>query len=227
MVLAPWFSFPSAFIIAGCGSALLIDRGAKREWTEFGWLLAIAILWSISFWQAYRASQALLPQATSMYVFWNFAFLPVPPGGRADLIKLGGILLEVFVNPLNLVAPLKPPIWVILPAFLLLVGGVSLCLRDWRVFLLLALPIVMAMVAAAIRKYPFHGRLLIELVPALYVMIAEGTDRLRTRLGRRVYVVVLVLLLAYPCWATLYELTAPRNHWFNPHGDLHNNRFME
>ena len=226
VLLAPWFSFPSAFVIAGCGIVLWIDRCAKRWWLDLGWLLVIALGWLTSFWLAYRASQALLHPATTMYVFWDFAFLPVPPGSRTDLIKLGGVLLEVFVNPLNLVAPVKPAVGVVLPVVLLLIGGVSLAVRDRRVFLILVLPILMAIVAAALKKYPLHGRLMIELVPAFYVMIAEGTERLRTRIGRPAYVVVLVLLLAYPCSITFYEAQAARMRWFNQHGDLHDNRFM-
>ena len=65
-----------------------------------------------------------------MYVFWNFAFLPVPPSSRADLVKLGGILLEVFVNPLNLLPPAPPGLGVVLPLALWLLGGLSLFRRD-------------------------------------------------------------------------------------------------
>ncbi len=227
VLLAPWVSFPSAFIIAGCGIALLMDRAAKRGWSDVGWLLAIALCWLTSFSLAYRASQSLLPPATSMYVFWNFAFLPVPPGGRTELLQLGGVPLEVFVNPLNLLAPACPAWGVVLPVLLLLIGGCSLGLRDWRVFLILALPILLAIVAAALKKYPLHGRLMIELVPAFYLMIAAGTQQVRSRFGRPAHVVVLVLLLAYPCSSTFYEATAPRLRDFNPHGDLHKNRFVE
>jgi Dolichyl-phosphate-mannose-protein mannosyltransferase len=226
VLLAPWFSFPSAFVIAGCGIALSIDRCAKRWWLDLGWLVVIGLCWLISFWLAYQASHALLHPATTMYVFWNFAFLPVPPDSRSDLIKLGGVLLEIFVNPLNVVAPLKPAVGVVLPVSLLLIGGVSLAVFDWRIFLILALPILMAIVAAGLRKYPLHGRLMIELVPAMYLMIAEGTQRLRTRLSRPAYLVLLVLLLGYPCSSTLYEAQAPRTRWFNQHGDLHANRFL-
>ena len=67
---------------------------------------------------------------------------------------------------------------------------------------------------------------MLELVPAFYVMIAEGTQQLRARLGRPAYVVMLVLLLAYPCSSTFYEAQAPRTRWFNQHGDLHDNRFL-
>ncbi len=123
VVLAPWFSFPSAFVIAGCGIVLLIDRCQKRSLPEIGGLLAIALCWLGSFWLAYRASRALLHPATTMYVFWDFAFLPVPPGSRADLLKIGGVLLEVFVNPLNLVAPVYVGLGVILPVLLVDLGS--------------------------------------------------------------------------------------------------------
>jgi len=39
-------------------------------------------------------------------------------------------------------------------------------------------------------------------------------------------VVVLVLLLAYPCLSTFYEAQARRERYFNAHGDLHDNRFV-
>jgi hypothetical protein len=226
VALAPWLSFPSAFIIAGCGIALLIDRGVKGWWRDLGWLLAIALCWLAGFLLAYRASHTLLHPATTMYVFWDFAFLPVPPGDRTELIKLGGVLLEVFVNPLNLVAPVYPALGVALPVLLFLIGGFSLARRGPRVFLILSLPILLALLAAALKKYPLHGRLMIELVPAFYLMIAEGTQWLRTRLGRPAYVVVLVLLLAYPCSSTFYEAQAQRARYFNAHGDLHDNRFV-
>jgi len=226
VALAPWLSFPSAFIIAGCGIALWIDRGVRGWWRDLGWLLAIALCWLASFLLAYRASHTLLHPATTMYVFWDFAFLPVPPGDRTELIKLGGVLLEVFVNPLNLVAPIYPALGVALPVLLFLIGGFSLARRGPRVFLILSLPILLALLAAALKKYPLHGRLMIELVPAFYLMIAEGTQWLRSRLGRPAYVVVLVLLLAYPCSSTFYEAKAHRARYFNAHGDLHDNRFV-
>jgi hypothetical protein len=224
---APWLSFPSSFVIVGCGIVLLIDRMLRAWWKDIGWLALIALAWTASFVLAYRASHALLHPATTMYVFWNFAFLRFPPRSRADLVESGGILLEVFVNPLNLVPSWCPPYVVVLPILLWLLGGVSLARQSRPFFLMLTLPILLALIAAAARKYPFHGRLLIELVPAFYLMIAAGTEWFRARLGRPAYVLVLILLLTYPCWTTLYEATGVRIREFNSHGDLHRNRFME
>ena len=58
-------------------------------------------------------------------------------------MKLGGILLEVFVNPLNLVAPVLPILGVALPLVLLLLGGSSGPPRPDE-FLMLTIPILLA-----------------------------------------------------------------------------------
>jgi hypothetical protein len=164
-----------------------------------------------------------------MYLFWDFAFLPLNPFSREGFAKAAGILLEVFVNPLNLVAPIWPWVGVILPIALMLVGGLSLSRRCWAVAGVLILPIALAMIASALQRYPFHGRLILELVPAFFVLIAEGTeavygiDRGRTKL---VYKAVLVLLLAYPCLTAIYRSMENRPRDFNRHGDLQYNQFM-
>ena len=223
---APWFSFSSVFVIAGCGIGLVIDRAVHREGKKLGWLLAIAAAWSLSTVLAYLASSWLLDPGTSMYIFWDFAFPPLLPSTRANLVKLGGIVLEVFVNPLNLVAPVFPVFGVALPLVLLILGGRSLIRRDRAVFLILAIPILLAFAAAAARRYPFHGRLILPLVPAFYLMIAEGAGWVRQRAGRYAFAALVTLLLLHPCLGTLYQASAVRNRPFNAHGDLHDNLFM-
>ncbi len=226
-VACPWLSFPSSFVVAGCGAALILDRLARRSWVDLAWLLVLAGCWLISFALAYRAAHALLHPATTMYVFWDFAFPPIPPRDLAAVRKLVGILLEVFVNPLNLVSPLAPAPALIVPVVLLVAGGFSLARREWPVFLCLAVPIVLALAAGALRRYPFHGRLVLGLLPSFYLLIPEGVDRVRQRIGRRLAIVTLILLLFHPCTSTIYELTGRRERYFNSHGDLHDNVFME
>ena len=122
-VAAPWFSFSSVFVdcrMRGCAR----DRPGRAQDME-GAGLAAGNRRRLG--TQHRSGVSRLELAaepgTTMYVFWNFAFLPVPPASRADLVKLGGILLEVFVNPLNLVAPVLPALGVVLPLVLLLLGG--------------------------------------------------------------------------------------------------------
>lgn len=231
LAAAPWFSFGSAFLIAGCGLVLLVDAlidGRLRAATLW---LTMGLGWLAMFFAAYRASCALLDPATTMYHFWYFAFLPLGfPSTVEGLSRTADLLLEVFVNPMNLLAPGGSRLGVVLPLILLIAGGLSLARRSPRSFLLLAVPVAMAMAASVARYYPFHGRLLLELVPAPFLLIAEGTESVARRFpgrGGLAFRMLLIGLLAYPCWDACYHTTGWRDREFNIHGDLHRNVFID
>ncbi len=86
--------------------------------------------------------------------------------------KTVGILLEVFVNPLNMVHPR----WagVLLPLMVFLIGTASLRGDRWPAWIVFVVPILLAMIASSIQRYPFHGRLVLELVPAFYLLDRPG-----------------------------------------------------
>jgi hypothetical protein len=226
-VVSPWGSFPSVFVVAGCGAVLLIDRLITGRGREAAWLAAIAGSWVVSAAFAHRAASRLLSESTSMYVFWNFAFPPFPPTGRKALTATAGILLETFVTPLNLAPPFLPYAFTALAVVLLVLGTAAVGRREPAALAMLAAPLALALAASALRKYPFHGRLILWLVPVLFALIAEGTQVVRSRGGRALYVAVLVLLLAYPCLDAVYQSIGPRFREFNIHGDLRRNQFME
>jgi hypothetical protein len=228
---APWFSFPSAFVIAGCGSVLVLDAlRSARPTTALVWAL-VGVLWLVNFFVSYQASQTQLPQETPMWGFWDFAFLPLTwPLTRVGLLKSAGLLLEVFVNPLNLLAPGGSQIGVVLPMLLLIAGGLSWMRRSATTFLLLVLPIAFAIIASVARRYPFHGRLMLELVPALFLLIAAGTEWMARRFPAHsgiAYKTLLLVLLTFPCWDAFSSNLTRRNRDFNPHGDLHRNVFID
>lgn len=228
---APWFSFPSAFVVAGCGVVLVMDAalagrgGAALTWSTVG------AVWLANFILAHRASQTQLALETPMYGFWDFAFLPLTlPPTRDGLLRSAGLLLEVFVNPLNLLAPAESQLGVLLPLSLLIAGGVSLARRSTNTFLLLICPLAFALVASVIRRYPFHGRLILELVPALFLLIAQGAGWLARCFPTRSSIVqrtLLLALLASPCWDACYGALTRRDREYNPHGDLHHNVFID
>jgi hypothetical protein len=226
--LAPWCSFASAFVVAGCGLAQVICARSLRR--ALVWV-AIGAVWLQSFIVAYYTSHALLSPYTTMYLFWDFAFLPLwpLPPDRENLARSGGVVLEILVNPLNLVPPIPRWLGIMLPVLLLLAGCVRLFRRSLAVWLLLVLPFALAVVAACLKRYPLHGRLMLELVPAFFLLIALGTEfvlELDHSRRKLVYKATLVLLLAYPCFSSIYEATAARPRFFNSHGDLHNNVFL-
>lgn len=228
---APWWSFASAFVFAGCGATLFVGfcrAGRRRDALLAG---AVGLVWCASFVASYRAAKTLLAANTVMYQFWAFAFLPIwPPPARLDVLRGAvGILLDLFVNPLNLVAPIWPWLGVIPPLLLVWAGAWSLLQRWPTTGSLLVVPIVLAAVASALKFYPLHGRVVLELVPAFFGMAALGTEVVRrwdaTRL-KVLYTTVLIVLLVYPCGMGFKEAVLPSIRIYHPHGDLHDNMFL-
>lgn len=226
-IASPWFSFPSAFVVAGCGLTLVVDRWREGRRRDSARLLAIAAAWGVSVLLSYRVSTRLLAPSTSMYVFWDFAFPPIPPTNSADLSKLAGILLEVFVTPLNLVPRMLPYAFALFAAWTAARGARLIARRRPAALALLLMPAALALAAAAMHRYPFHGRLIVWLAPAFFALIAEGLDEIRWRWGRARFAFALALLLIYPTFDALYQAIPPHTRDFNPHGDLRRNRFMD
>ncbi|QEH36712.1 hypothetical protein OJF2_52970 [Aquisphaera giovannonii] len=224
---SPWFSFPSVFVVAAGGAVLLADAARRRDARDIGRLAAIAVSWGIGVLGTRAYAQVMLGTTNGMYVFWNFAFPPLLPLNRPEFGKLTGIVLEVLVNPLDLVAPGLPAAFVALPVVLLVLGSVSLARRERWGFALLALPVVFSYLAAALRIYPFHGRLILGLTPGLYLVIAEGVAAIGRRLGRHAAWVVAAALLVFPVYSSILQATGNDPRDFNAHGDLHRNRFMD
>ena len=231
LTVSPWFSFASAFVIAGCGLALVLDAILSRRPRDAAIWTVIGLGWLADFGVAHQASRAMLSPYTTMYRFWDFAFLPLHwPPDRQGLLKTAGLILEVFVNPLNLLTPAGFRPWVVLPLVLLVAGAVAMARRSPLRSVTLAAPVAIAMAASVVRLYPFHGRLLLELVPAFLLWIAAGTEWLARLVPDRsgiAYRVLVVALLAYPTLDACYQCTGRRFRDFNTHGDLHPNVFID
>lgn len=228
---SPWWSFPSAFIVAGCGLVLVVESAAHGRRRDAHVWTMVGLAWFASFVVAYRASKAILTPYTTMYAFWDFAFLsPVEPGRWLDAAKASGILLEIFVNPLNLLAPVNRWLAIALPILLFAGGIVWLARRSPGVVLAAIAPVVLNAIASELKFYPLHGRLSLGLAPLAFLLIAAGTEwlwRLDASPSKLVYKVLLVLALAFPMLAGPYESLGRRPREFNAHGDLHANVFVQ
>ena len=75
--------------------------------------------------------------------------------------------------------------------------------------------------AACLRLYPFHGRLVLFLVPSLLLLIAEGANWFRETFGARViWTVLLATVLLFPILCAFEQLVEPRDsRQFSPFGD--------
>jgi hypothetical protein len=213
------FSFPAVFVLAAVGSVLAAGAIHARRWRRLAGLAAVGAAWSASFALAMAGSRSQIGPSRDLWVFWGFAF---PPPLRADPAWMPRRLLFLFVNPLDFHGPFDPRISA-LPAIACAAAGLAwLVRRRPAEAAMLFGPIVPGLAAAALRLYPFHGRLVMHLMAPLLLAVAAGADRIWAWSGRRVVgVVLLVALLGNSAWLDLYHLgyAGRGRSGLNPRGD--------
>ena len=130
--------------------------------------------------------------------------------------------INIFNNPSWVITPLGVLASAFVALGLFLLGGLSMGMRWRGGFYMLIAPILFTVVASALRQYPFHGRLLLFLIPSVQLLVGEGAAALTGRGGAIATFVFGVFLLAQPAGHVLwYQLVAAREHGtFDSHGDL-------
>ena len=217
--VAVWFSFPAIFVLAAAGMALFVEALWLRDWRRAVALVPIGAVWLASFGGMWLAAKSQVGEQRDLWVFWAITF---PPPLADDPGWIPRRILFFFLSPLDWYGPIDPRLSA-LPAIVCATVGLAwLALRRRFALALLFGPLVLVLIAAAIRAYPFHGRLAMFLVPAFLLTVATGADRLWAWSGWRAFgVALLVLLLAYPALLDLYYLVyASRDRTgLNPLGD--------
>jgi hypothetical protein len=220
--ISVWFSHPSAFVLAGVGTTLIVSTLRRKQLRQATAFALVSLAWVVSFAYVYAISRFQLGDQGSMNAFWGFAFPPMPPGFLREAAWWPRRLAYLFVNPLGFNTPFGWTIGVVPALVYCLVGFVSFSGRGREQAGMLALPIACTIVATMLHLYPFHGRLVLFLVPSLLIFIAEGACRLGEWSGRKtVWIIILASILLFPTLRDLYHVAAPRHRdFFNPVGDL-------
>ena len=162
------FSFPSLLVLTG--AALAAANKARREPARRRELLAVAAVWILAAGGGALVAMRSLSPADAVYMrwFWKPAFMPLGPTPVTSLMWLGHQLKATFRWTLDYRAS---AIWCLAAA----AGVWSLLRRKQDAALLLALPLLLAVVASAAQRYPFFsGRTNLYLIPALLILAGEG-----------------------------------------------------
>jgi hypothetical protein len=213
-----WLSFPAAFVLAVAGLVVAHPALVARDWRKLAALTLAPLLWLFSFAVVIASARAQLAGHPGLWRFWDFAF---PPPLTSDAAWIPRRLLFLFVSPGDYHGPFDPRLSALPAIALAVIGAVSLAQRSPAALWLAAGPAIPALVAAALRCYPFHGRCLLFLLPGLFLLIAEGAGWIAKRVpGLASRVILALLLLAYPLALDLYHIAEPRQRTgLNPHGD--------
>jgi hypothetical protein len=221
-VVGVWFSFPLTLVLAGIGTYLIAEAALRRQWQRALGFAAMSLAWAASFALCYVLSHRILSKERFIWLWWDFAFLPLPPRSLAALKNECWQLLNVLNSPAGVLTPFGVIVSAFLALGLFAAGAVALA-RRWKagLYLLLA-PILFAILASGLRQYPFHGRLLIFLVPSIHLLVAEGAAALGRSGGAPLTFVLGAFLLVQPALDQLwYRMVAARERGhYDSHGDL-------
>jgi hypothetical protein len=217
-----WFSYPMALVLAAVGTYLLAVALIRRDARGILGLVGMGLMWVSSFAACYVVSHGILSTDRFIWDWWDFAFLRLPPRSMAELKFEFWQVLNIFDSPSDVKTPMGMIPTAMLALALSVAGAVS-TLHKWPGGLyLLAAPVLFAMAASALHQYPFHGRLLIFLVPSVHMLVAEGAAALSRPGGWRLSVVMGAFLLFQPAVdAFWYRFVQPLAHvGYDSHGDL-------
>ena len=78
------------------------------------------------------------------------------------------------------------------------------------------------MLASALHRYPFHGRVLMFLVPSFLLPMAEGVAAIGRRCGSVVMAGLIAFLLVSAVGDAIYHVEYLRYRVFDTHGDQRN-----
>ena len=218
-----WFSHPLALVLAGIGSYFILRNALRSDWRQaLAWAF-ISVLWAVNFGGCYLVSQRIVSKDGFLEAWWAFAYLPFPPRSLAELEQIFWQLINVVNSPSGVVTPLGVLPSAFIGAGFFLLGAWSLG-RRWRggLFVLVS-PIFFALAASVLHRYPFHGRLLLFLIPSIHLLVAQGAAALGRIDGAKLTFVVGAFLLAQPVIDVLcHRAIRNRSHEeFDSHGDLH------
>ncbi|MGZ9235761.1 MAG: hypothetical protein ACXW4E_09570, partial [Anaerolineales bacterium] len=196
--LALCFSYPALFVIAGIGITLFV-----HYWTDqrrLLWIGSVGVIWTVTFLAIYFLLLRHQTQDPYLITFWDnlLSFMPMPPWRELSWFPKAASGL-FFV-----VAGLSSHLVLVLPVYLLGLWGFWKEKR-WQWALALLIPIALNVVVSGFQKYPFHGRLILYLLPLVFIVLGKGVDFLIDSIRNRViaktafaFLIILFLRPAIP-----------------------------
>lgn len=203
-----WLSYPAVFVLVGIAAGELVSSlGLVRErWrVKIPRLVIIASAWAVSFAACYFVSLRHPVNNRNLLFEWRTAFIPLPLLSFHAAKWFVTTFFDIFRSP----GGLEPAG---LAALSFLVGCVAMFSAKRKELFILIFPALATLIAAGAHKYPFNGRVLLFIVPALLLLAAQGADRiwvLTADRSRFVGPCFLVLLFLHPLLFSTYGLVKP------------------
>lgn len=174
-----WCSHSIDFVLAGSGLVLWLEMARRRERTAWLVVNAVGLVWLTSFVADYLVALRPVPHNAYLAGFWATSFAPMPPTTLADLLWFRDSALGlVYLGFLQMGTAFREvlPGWFSAPVYALLtltaLGSVALAFQRIRVAAMGAFTLMAVLGASALHQYPFRARLILFLVPFVFLALA-------------------------------------------------------
>jgi hypothetical protein len=204
--VAIWFSHPAIFVLGGIGAAWACSELFRRRYDSLAKLSLCGAVWGASFVALYLISLQHVTSNSFLMSYWGRAFMPLPPTSIDDLKWFPETFFGTFRDPGGLFT-------FGLAAASFAIGVDSLARRDPEACAMLVAPVLLALLASGLGRFPFSGRVILFVVPVLLLFIGEGIDRVRRLTWSATPAITLVLvgvLVFDPLVSQTLRLLRPR-----------------
>ncbi|WP_207425856.1 glycosyltransferase family 39 protein [Pedobacter sp. SYSU D00535] len=215
-----WFSYSSIFVLTGMALAITLNNLFRRKWKQTGLQIIPFSMWMISFILNFFLFTYNKTTNSGWLIDWftiRLGYIPLPPKSFADVSFLVQIPYKMLFYPLGLLWEFitieNGALRVIarmgaVPLIFWAAGLVFYFRRKRVVFMILLFPMLLALLASAVKQYPFYERLTLFLAPLIIILIAKGFETLSTRFSRYALVqpALLCLLLIGPLGTSAAQL---------------------
>jgi hypothetical protein len=202
--LALTLSFTGALVLAGGGLTIFAFEIYRRSWITARRLAVVGCIWAL----VLAANVALIdrPLIAEPYLqkYWIAQFMPMPPRSLHDLHWFVAAAHQAFRTTMKFG-------WPPLAQAMFLLGLLFLAQRTRPALLLILSPLPFALLASALREYPFGDRLLVYATPQAIVIISAALALLLSLRRRAATVLAPVLLIAL-CAQNIFNDTIQLHH---------------
>lgn len=171
--IAIWASQPSIFILAAVGLYYFVECVQRKQWHQFKYLALIAVIWLAQFGLYFEV--ILKAQINSDYLqnYHRDYFLYAIPKNFQEWQHNWMRLKEILSNTGG---------WGSYPRYingvLMIIGFVSLLLKSGKQFILIAIPVVLTIIAAALHQFSLIDRVVIFILPFTMTLLGFGLAQL-------------------------------------------------
>jgi hypothetical protein len=208
-ILALCFSYSAVFVTVGIGIPLFLHY--RRDKQKRLWMTLIGLIWAGVFLALYFLLLRYQTQSAYLIGFWDdlLSFMPMPPWREISWFPkaLRGLFFVV--------AGLSSSLILVIPVYILGLWGFWKE-KKWQWVLALTIPIGVNILVSGFEKYPFHGRLILYLLPLVFLVLGKGIDFLLGLIPNRVFANVafaaLIILLLRPVIPTTNSYLVTRDY---------------